>query len=263
MIPATTSLPSNEEVRRANRTVYNRKTVAEYDQNESIFSLERQREICATLQELRSRSGGTRFLDLGCGTGNLMRLAASEFEEVIGLDQAERLLAQVLEKNPEWRLLSGRADRIPLAEASIDVVGMYALLHHLRDPRPALVEAFRILAPGGMVYTDHDPNRAFWRFHGLMQRLSFRGKRQTFGSDLEDVAEFHHTYSDGLDPKGLAAAMEEIGFEEVEVRYRQTMNRGLSGIRRWVAFSIDSLSRVVEIPSLYTHFQLIARKPKS
>ena len=137
---------------------------------------------------------------------------------------------------------------------------MYALLHHLKDPKPTLAEAARVLAPGGMLYTDHDPNRAFWRFHGALRRLTRVGRRQSFGTDLEDMAEFHHVYSDGLDPKQLARSLREAGFEQVEIRYRQTVNPTLRGTRGAVAKTLRVAGKVAPLPSLFTHFQLLARK---
>ena len=260
---APTAPPSEGEVLHANRVVYNRKTLAEYDQNESIFTPERQAEIERVLSELAERAPGGRFVDVGCGTGNLLRLALPYFSEAIGIDQAEKLLAQVKEKNPAWRVLSGQSHRLPFADGSVDAVGMYALLHHLKDPEPTLAEAARVLAPGGMLYTDHDPNRAFWRFHGMWGKVTRVGRRQSFGTDLEDMAEYHHVYSNGLDPKALARQLRELGFINVSVRYRQTVNPTLKGLRGGVAKTLRVAGKVMPARSLFTHFQIVAERGAS
>ena len=252
--------PTEAEVLHANRVIYNRKTLAEYDGNESIFSPQRQAEIDAVLAEIAASVPGPRFVDVGCGTGNLLRLAREHFAEVVGVDQAEKLLAQVKSAHPDWTVFACQSHHLPFDDASVDAVGMYALLHHLKDPEPTLLEAARVLAPGGVLYTDHDPNRAFWRIHGALRRLRSAGRRQSFGTDLEDMAEYHHCYSDGLDPQRLARTLRSHGFVEVDVRYRQTVNPNLRGVRGAVARMLRVAGGVMPAKSLFTHFQIVARK---
>ena len=218
------ALPSEADVLRANRIIYNRKTVAEYDQNESIFTSDRQAEINAVLAQLAARAPGPRFVDVGCGTGNLLRLARAHFDEVIGVDQAECLLAEVKRKNPDWTVFSSQSHRLPFGDASVHAVGMYALLHHLKDPTPTLAEAARVLAPGGMLYTDHDPNRAFWRFHGALRRLTRVGRRQSLvlsrlQQRLQQQRQAH---------EGVSAV--ETTLRETNVATKATMDRLQSGV---------------------------------
>lgn len=82
--------------------------------------------------------------------------AAAGSPRVIGIDGDPEALDRARAKPGadfvQWR--EGRADRLPLAEASADRLVLSLLLHHLApaDQHAALAEARRVLAPGGRVH---------------------------------------------------------------------------------------------------------------
>ncbi|MFN0060656.1 MAG: class I SAM-dependent methyltransferase [Planctomycetota bacterium] len=251
--------PTEEDVRAANRRVYNSKNFDQYNENKSIFNAAQARRLLGILTQLRARTGGTRFLDIGCGTGNLLRLAREVFPEVVGLDQAEKLLAEVRVREGLRALTSGQAHRLPFADQSIDAAGMYALLHHIVDPAPVVAEAYRVLKPGGMLYTDHDPNYYFGRFYRFWYRLKHR-RRHGFGSLDDDMAEYHNVYTSGIDPEQLRRVLRTVGFREVEVRYRHSLNESFCGARRVALGVLKGLTHVLPCASFYSHFYILATK---
>jgi ubiquinone/menaquinone biosynthesis C-methylase UbiE len=250
---------SARQVKRANLSVYNRKTPESYEVNRSIFNPRRQGAIRQVLGSLAEKTGGGRILDLGCGTGNLLRLAQPIYRECYGLDLAWRLLALSRDANTGFRLASGESDRLPFHDGAFDVISLYAVLHHLLLSRPTFEEAFRCLRPGGWLYTDHDPNHFFSRFYHVYYRLRHR-RRPGFGSEAEELAEYHNTQGGGLNPERLRAELLAIGFREVEVHYRNTDNRGLPVLVRLAVLAMRGASKVAPLRSLHTHFWLIARK---
>lgn len=85
-------------------------------------------------------------LDVGCGDGTLARYLAHPGRMVLGLDPdapspATTPVAGV-------HLAAGRAEQLPCADSSVDVVTMVMVLHHTDGPR-ALTEVRRVLRPGG------------------------------------------------------------------------------------------------------------------
>lgn len=93
-------------------------------------------------------------LDLGTGTGALLRRLAQRADRphrAIGIDASAAMLGRAESLPEAWRLIEGDARRIPLDDASVDVVTCAYLLHLLRPASRAMVltEIARVLHPGG------------------------------------------------------------------------------------------------------------------
>jgi SAM-dependent methyltransferase len=92
------------------------------------------------------------IIDLGCGVGRFSLLLCELFRaRVYGIDSSERMLATASEQPDARRItwLRASADALPFGEAEIDLVFMYLVYHHLRDPLTALRECARVLTPSG------------------------------------------------------------------------------------------------------------------
>jgi ubiquinone/menaquinone biosynthesis C-methylase UbiE len=108
------------------------------------------------LVEVAALRPGERVLDIACGTGIVARTAArrlSDGASVVGLDlsapmlEVARLAAKAEEVAAEWR--EGSAVKLPLADATFDVVFCQQGLQFFPDRPTALREMRRILAPSG------------------------------------------------------------------------------------------------------------------
>lgn len=110
-----------------------------------------------------------RVLDVGCGTGLLLRDLSKrlpEARELTGIDAAAAMIeaasggdefAPEPGRQPDTRLryTHGRAERLPFGNASFDLVISTTSFDHWADQGAGLTECHRVLAPGGrLVLTD-------------------------------------------------------------------------------------------------------------
>jgi ubiquinone/menaquinone biosynthesis C-methylase UbiE len=102
-------------------------------------------------------TAGKRLIEVGCGTGELLRAACREATpaRVVGLDPDPAMLAQAEAKLRDAgiaaELVRGTAEALPFPDGSFDLVLSSLMLHHLdtATKRAALREWRRVLAPGG------------------------------------------------------------------------------------------------------------------
>ncbi len=94
-------------------------------------------------------TAGTDVLDIGCGSGLALSLAARRGAYVSGIDISPALLAVARRRVPDADLRDGGLDRLPFAAKSFDAVLAVNALQFAADPRAALNEVHRVLRPGG------------------------------------------------------------------------------------------------------------------
>ncbi len=90
-----------------------------------------------------------RVLELGAGTGKLTAEVAGLGHDVVALDHSAQMLSH-LRHTPTVHAVVARAEQIPLATSSIDVV-VAAQAFHWFDQERALPEIARVLRPGGVL----------------------------------------------------------------------------------------------------------------
>jgi ubiquinone/menaquinone biosynthesis C-methylase UbiE len=138
-----------------------------YDVVHRVFAVARVHDEMITLAGLRD---GHRVLDVGCGTGNLLRATGKRHRhvELTGIDPDLKMLARAERKmrrlGLKARLDRGYAQELPFPDASFDRVFSSLMLHHLDTPSKdeMLAEVRRVLRPDGVLVLadatlhDHD-----------------------------------------------------------------------------------------------------------
>lgn len=112
---------------------------------------------CGNPQAIAALRGGETVLDLGSGAGFDCFLAAKRVGptgKVIGVDMTPEMVTKargnatkVDAKNVEFRL--GEIERLPVADASVDVILSNCVINLSPDKSAVFKEAFRVLKPGG------------------------------------------------------------------------------------------------------------------
>lgn len=102
-------------------------------------------------------------LDFGCGRGNfIIDELAGSFSEKIGFD----VLQESVDGNKTCnRIIIGDTLKLPLPDASVDVIVSLWVFEHLEKPAEALRDIHRVLKPGGFL-AFVTPNK-----HSLLIRL--------------------------------------------------------------------------------------------
>lgn len=102
---------------------------------------------------------GLRVLDLGCGGGLATACLAERGATVVGLDVSRASL--YIAAGHAWESVQtipnfacGRADALPFADASFDIVWCTDVLEHLPDVSTTLAHIARVLKPGGFFLFD-------------------------------------------------------------------------------------------------------------
>jgi SAM-dependent methyltransferase len=104
----------------------------------------------AVLEAARA-GNGTRLLDVGCGSGLALVLAARRGAVPSGIDISPGLLGIARERLPEADLHEADMESLPFADAVFDAVIGVNSFQFAGDPHRALDEAARVVKPGGRV----------------------------------------------------------------------------------------------------------------
>lgn len=92
-------------------------------------------------------------VDLGCGTGALMTRLAERVETVVGVDSSANMLkeaeARLQTLGGGFDLRLGELEHLPMGDGEVELAVISLALHHLDNPRVALKESGRVVAPGG------------------------------------------------------------------------------------------------------------------
>ena len=114
----------------------------------------------ATIVEIgREVSQPKSILDIGCGTGALLRRLASAYPlaTLVGVDAAAGMIAQAKAAAAEaamLRLTQGLAEELPFPSGTFDLVVSTMSFHHWQDQQRGLAEVRRVLYPGRCLRAD-------------------------------------------------------------------------------------------------------------
>ncbi|MFL5802215.1 MAG: class I SAM-dependent methyltransferase [Roseiflexaceae bacterium] len=132
-------------------------------------------EFIAELREHASNLSGKRILDTGCGYGMMLTHSRLNYElDVYGVEPSKHdyegrfEIAQLLlaDNGLDPSLIQcGTGEHMPFADSSFDIVYSFQVLEHVRDPRRVLMESWRVLKPGGVLYCNAPNYRTFWEGH--------------------------------------------------------------------------------------------------
>ena len=103
--------------------------------------------------------GQMRCLDVGCASGLITRHIADQVGTIIGLEyDLEHVQRMGANTQDNLLLIQGNAQKLPLADGSLDLVICAQVYEHVADADSLAQEIYRVLQPGGVCFFS-GPNR--------------------------------------------------------------------------------------------------------
>jgi len=212
----------------------------EYNQSPH-FRQENQDKVRDILKTLIASLDGQhlRTLDLGCGTGFIIHMLIDLVDEIHGVDITDDMMSQIDLSSGKVFLHNSEAEHTPFEDQHFSLVTAYSFLDHLESYQKVFDESYRVLRPGGIFYSDLNPNK---HFSDLMLSLEQSGYddmpdvvgreiqgmlhngayyEENFGINEETLenAEPLKSLEHGFDADEVVAYAKSIGFSSAEYHY--------------------------------------------
>ena len=143
---------------------------------------------------------GAKVLDVGCGTGALLRKIADACPiNGFGIDMSEDMIEEAKRKCPEMDMRISRCEETPFEDSTFDVITTCMAYHHFSNRAGFAKEAARILKPGGCLYIV-DPRFPFVirkAMNGFFKMIRVAGAFSTPEETYRDFAVY------GFKPSGF------------------------------------------------------------
>ena len=161
-------------------------------------------------------------VDIGCGPGNIFATLQGKPKLLIGIDVAPGSLE--LAKKQGYLPILADATKLPFISGFADVVTLNAALHHCEDMEAILKEAARLVKPGGILITDHDPQLSAWNYKGLAKvlwtgrllvyKITGHGFHKTDSQQAWGLAcEIHHKPGHGVTKQFFNKVLNPLDFD--------------------------------------------------
>jgi demethylmenaquinone methyltransferase / 2-methoxy-6-polyprenyl-1,4-benzoquinol methylase len=202
------------------RTLFNR-TAVDYDRINRIFSFGSGSWYRRDALRRAGLSRGATLLDVATGTGLVAKEAVrvcGHRQYVTGLDISENMLA-IARDSLGISAIQGRAEELPIAEASMDFVSMGYALRHVSDLRLTFGEFRRVLKPGGTALLLEIGRPESLRAHGLARIYLGRivptlCQMLHSGSEARNLMRYYwDTIEACVTPPVILGALTRAGFE--------------------------------------------------
>lgn len=154
------------ETRAAAAAAFFKANASEWERIRSLHAPEQ--EVEAAIADLFKEVPAESLLDVGTGTGRMLELLAPVIRRGVGIDVSPEMLAIARDRLERigahhCQVRLGDLFRLPFPdgtrEQGFDAALFHQVLHYLDDPQAAIVEAARVLKPGGrLVLVDFAPH---------------------------------------------------------------------------------------------------------
>lgn len=195
----------------------------------------------------RNEQKGKKLLDVGCGSGTLLKLAYKKGFLTYGIDISDIAIKQAKEEVPNAKLVVGGAENLPWQKGYFDYVTCICSIEHHLHPDKSISEISSVLSDNGKAFIML-PNSFF--IHDVL-RAWLKGEGLSHGQEVERFAtakQWRHL----LESNGLVV--------EKVVKYNQKKEwLSETGFQRSLRNFVINLIRPLVPFNLSKHFMFICR----
>lgn len=133
-----------------------------------VFAQSGYEKIIKNIKEKIPAKKNMAIYDMGCGSGVFTSYLAIAYpnSKLIGLDISKGCIFRAKKDFPQIEFRTGDVESTKIKSNTLDLVCYTGILHHFPDFSKVAREAYRILKPGGRLFS-YDPNfynPAFWLY---------------------------------------------------------------------------------------------------
>lgn len=204
---------------------------------------ERWKEVCQLF--IAPHTQPLMCLDVGCGTGFVgMNVLPSlpPGSTLICADISAEMLRVCTEKltplaaGKTLQCLKMQTEKLDIPDASLDVVTMNSVLHHMPDDALLLQEIRRVLKPGGLICIGHEPNSLFFH-HAFLRPQATVVHHLTWKRMAAQLLKWLHLYGTVVPSTGRDRINQQVNAALLQ---EQLIDEPLSG---------SALSKLIDIHS--------------
>jgi SAM-dependent methyltransferase len=223
-------------------------------------------------KSIASLAPGYRVLEVGCGTGNVLRTLREACREglVVGLDRFAEGLQFARMRNPETNLVQADAFRFPFSRG-FHLIGCFDVLEHISEDRQVLAALFSMLEASGKLLITVPAHMGLWSdfdiWSGHCRRYTvpeLKEKLESAGFSVDFISEFMAStlpliwVARRMRPSGAGDAQSITGRASRELKVIPVVNRLLLAILRFEGRWIGALKR---LPAGSSIVALATRRP--
>ena len=152
-------------------------------ENNHFWFIAKRKFLDVVLQRIRANKK-IKVLDVGCGTGAVMKYLATKNFLVSGIDMSETAHDYCRKKGLE--VSSGLANIIPYPDKSFDIIFVIDVLEHLDNPSESVKEISRVLKDGGVFIATVPAHQWLWSYHDEALHHKKRYSKKEFADLFND-----------------------------------------------------------------------------
>jgi len=185
---------------------------------------------------------GSLILEGGCGSGiQVYKLHKTGFN-VIGIDFAEKTIADLNKNHPELNIQLGDVRKTTFPDHYFDAYWSFGVIEHFYTGYDDILnEMKRIIKPGGYLFIS---------FPHLSPLRKLKIKNNSYAIWKENPQQINHFYQFALDKSTVMEKLSKIGFKLLEINYMA----GIKGLKDEVTFLNKMLQKIYDSQHILARF---------